>query len=308
MSLEQPFHEGELAVQAKAGEAENAILNSRMIAASIMLPALPFMARQPWVILGGPDAEGHLWCSALVGEAGMVAPNPAGTEVRFDLQKAPVHPANPLFAGLTPGRALGGLFIELATRRRLRVNGKVAGISPEQLHLAVEESFPNCPKFIQKRTFEGVSGKPAATLESRTGSSLGKIEQAWIQAADTLFLATFHPERGADSSHRGGKPGFVAVVDGTTLRLPDYPGNSLFQSFGNLEVDARMGMLIPDFGTGNLLHLSGTARVDWGVADPEGRTGGTGRFLTFRLERWAVTPPAAGSPRWSFVEASSFNV
>ncbi|HJV91630.1 MAG TPA: pyridoxamine 5'-phosphate oxidase family protein [Holophagaceae bacterium] len=299
--IEHPFHEGELAVQAKAGEADNAVLNSRMIAATIMRPALPFMAKQPWAILGGPDAEGHLWCSALVGEPGFVAPSAEGTEVRFDLAMAPVHPANPLLADLTPGRMLGGLFIELATRRRLRVNGTVTGHSATELHLAITESFPNCPKFIQKRTFEGLTGATPPTLEVREGTDLGTAEQAWIQGADTLFLTTLHPERGADSSHRGGPAGFVEVVDATTLRLPDYAGNSLFQSFGNLEVDPRVGLLVPDFRTGALLHLSGTAQVHWGGG------AGTGRTLEVRIQRWRVVPPTLGSPRWTFVDASPFN-
>ncbi|HJW33483.1 MAG TPA: pyridoxamine 5'-phosphate oxidase family protein [Holophagaceae bacterium] len=304
--MRDPFHEGELAAQAKAGEADNAILNSRMIADAIMLPALPFMTKQPWAILGGPDAAGQLWCSALVGEPGFVSPDAQGTLVGFDLGRAPFHPANPLFKGLQAGRPLGGLFIELATRRRLRVNGTVTALSPEALVLAVRESFPNCPKFIQKRAFEGLQGE-STDAGPRQGTSLGDAEATWIQGADTLFLTTIHPERGADTSHRGGAPGFVTVVDAATLRLPDYPGNSLFQSFGNLEVDPRMGLLIPDFRTGHLLHLSGTARVDWKVDDPEGRTGGTGRFLTFHLERWALTPPAVGSPRWTFLEASPLN-
>ena len=308
MSLQDPFHEGELAAQAKAGEADNAILNSRMIAESIMLPALPFMAKQPWAILGGPDAAGHLWCSALVGDPGFVSPDDQGTLVGFDLTRAPFHPANPLYPRLQAGNPLGGLFIELATRRRLRVNGTVTATSPEALVLAVRESFPNCPKFIQKRVSEGVQDDAAAPVEPREGARLGPEEQTWIRSADTLFLTTIHPERGADTSHRGGRPGFVEVVDPTTLRMPDYPGNSLFQSFGNLEVDPRMGLLIPDFRTGNLLHLSGTARVIWNAPDPEGRTGGTGRFLEFRLERWALTPPVGGSPRWSFLEASPLNI
>lgn len=299
--IDQPFHEGELAVQARAGEADNAVLNSRMIASTIMLPALPFMAKQPWAILGGPDAAGHLWCSALVGEVGFVAPNAEGREVRFDLTQAPVHPANPLLADLTPGRMLGGLFIELATRRRLRVNGVVSDLSERALGLAVTESFPNCPKFIQKRTFEGFAGTAREPQEVREGLALGPAEQAWIQGADTLFLTTLHPEPGADTSHRGGPAGFVEVVDPHTLRLPDYAGNSLFQSFGNLEVDPRVGLLVPDFATGALLHLSGTAQVLWGG------TAGTGRALEVRIQRWRVVPPVVGSPRWTFVEASPFN-
>jgi hypothetical protein len=202
----------------------------------------------------------------------------------------------------------GALFIELATRRRLRVNGRITAASAEALVIAVEESFPNCPKFIQKRSYDGVPSEAAAPMAVRRGAALGVAEQARVRMADTLFLATVHPERGVDASHRGGRPGFVEVVDERTLRLPDYPGNGLFNSFGNLAVDPRMGMLIPDFGSGELLHLSGTAQVLWDAPDPEDRSGGTGRFLEFRVAEWMLTPPAAGAPRWSFLEASPYNI
>lgn len=250
-----------------------------------------------------------MWCSALVGESGFIAPSEEGKEVTFDLRRAPFHPDNPLFSTLAKGRALGALFIELATRRRLRVNGQVASMSAERLQLAVEESFPNCPKFIQKRSIEiQTSPQEAPTSEARRGLTLGERERAWIRAADTFFMSTAHPTRGADTSHRGGKPGFVEVVDARTLRLPDYPGNSLFQSFGNLEVDARIGVLFPAFDSGELLHLSGTAHVIWHADDPEGRTGGTGRFLEITVETWVVTPPASQAPRWTFLEASPHNL
>lgn len=302
------FHEGEVAVQQRAGEHHNAILNSRLITSTIMPQALPFVSAQPWAILGGPDPKGQMWCSALVGKPGFADPAPGGAEVRFDLRLAPVHSANPLLASLSPGRALGSLFIDLTSRRRLRVNGKVREASTERLCLAVEESFPNCPKFIQKRTISGVQSQSVAESGSRQGQTLSSAEVAWIMAADTLFLATMHPERGADASHRGGRPGFVEVLNERTLRLPDYPGNSFFQSFGNLEIDARMGMLIPSFETGAMLHLSGWSRVIWNAEGPEGNTGGTGRFFEFNLEQWALTPPLEGSPRWSFLEASPFNI
>jgi len=296
MTIQDPFHEGERAVQERAGEVHTASLNGGMIASAIMPGAIPFIAKQPWVILGGADSEGRLWCSALIGEAGFMAATPEGREVHMDLSRAPVHPSNPLLASHPVGRLTGALFIELATRRRLRVNGRIAEATPEILHLAVEESFPNCPKFIQKRTFDGMHGNPSAHVEARHGARLGMMERARITAADTLFLATLHPERGVDASHRGGHPGFVEVVDDITLRLPDYPGNGLFNSFGNLAVDARMGMLIPAFDTGELLHLSGTARVVWDAQDPEGRTAGTNRFLEFRVDHWVLTPPVAGAP------------
>lgn len=302
------FHEGEIAVQQRAGEHHNAILNSRLITSTIMPQALSFVSAQPWAVLGGPDPEGRMWCSALVGKPGFADPAPGGADLRFDLRLAPVHSANPLLAGLSPGRPLGSLFIDLTSRRRLRVNGRVKEVSTEGLRMAVEQSFPNCPKFIQKRTVSGVQGESiGAESGPRQGQALHAAEVAWIMAADTLFLSTMHPERGADASHRGGRSGFVEVLNERTLRLPDYPGNSFFQSFGNLEIDPRMGMLIPSFETGAMLHLSGWSRVIWGAEDPEDRTGGTGRFLEFNLEQWTLTPPVEGGPHWSFVEASPFN-
>lgn len=301
------FHDGERAVQRRAGETAQAELNSRMIAPSIMAGALPFIARQPWAILGGADAEGRLWASALVGGAGFAQAAPDGSALDFELDRAPTHPEDPLLASHPLGQARGSLFIELATRRRLRVNGRIAEAPPGRLRLAVEEAFPNCPKYIQKRSFEGAAAPAGSTLQARRGEELGAPEQAAIASSDTGFLATVHPERGVDLSHRGGRPGFIEVLDAATLRLPDYPGNGLFQSFGNLEVDPRLGLLLPDFRSGAQLHLSGRGRLLWDQPDPEGRSAGTGRFLEIRIERWVLTPPAAAAPRWSFPEASPYN-
>ena len=307
MSISNPFHDGELAVQERAGQRDTAILNSRMIADAIMPQALAFIENQPWAILGGPDAQGRLWCSTLLGEPGFMEPSRDGREIRFDLQKAPVHPADPLLGSLTSGQALGALFIELATRRRLRANGHVGGIAPDQLLLSVNESFPNCPRFIQPRAFEGSAPPSDLPALPRSGQSLGQAEKALIQQADTFFLASLHPERGVDASHRGGKPGFMEVIGDSLLRVPDYPGNGLFQTFGNLAVDARSGWVVPDFATGGQLQLSGQARVVWDDPDPLARTAGTHRFLELDVTRWCWTPPAHGAPRWTFMDYSPLN-
>jgi predicted pyridoxine 5'-phosphate oxidase superfamily flavin-nucleotide-binding protein len=94
-----------------------------------------------------------------------------------------------------------------------------------------------------------------------------------------FFLGTVNPERGADASHRGGAPGFVRV-DGPGLWWPDYPGNNLFNSFGNLAVDPETALLFLDFTTGRTLHLSGTTEIEWGAP---GRPGDDGRIARFTV-------------------------
>ncbi|HJU84574.1 MAG TPA: pyridoxamine 5'-phosphate oxidase family protein [Holophagaceae bacterium] len=288
-----PFHEGERAVQARAGETATALLDAPMIGTSIMPGALPFIARQAWAVLAGFDAARRLWCSALVGEPGFAAASADGTELRFDLRRAPVHPDNPLLTSHPVDRPAGALFLEPATRRRLRVNGRISESTPDELRLEVAEAFPNCPKFIRPRDLDGLRRRPPAPVEARRGSGVDGDLASRLAAADTVFLATLHPERGVDASHRGGPPGFLEVLDERTLRLPDFAGNGLFQSFGNLAVDPRAALFLPDFERGDLLHLTGGAEVVFDDPDPARRSGGTQRFLVFHVDRWVLIPPPA---------------
>ena len=114
----------------------------------------------------------------------------------------------------------------------------------------------------------------------RRGTGLTDEDRALIRAADTFLLGTTHPERGNDASHQGGTPGFVRVGDGQ-LWWSDYPGNNMFNSFGNLAVDPAAALLFADFGTGQTLHLSGTASVEWPGPGTAGDDGGTGRRVWF---------------------------
>lgn len=286
MRIEDPFHPGERAVQARTGELDAALLNAGMIADAIPQGAWPFLTRQPWVILGGEGVEGRIWCSALMADPGFAAAEDGGAALSLDLRHARIHSADPLLQGLKAGQRLGLLFLEPPTRRRLRVNGRLSEAGPERLRLSVDEAFPNCPRHVRPRTFEG----GASGGETRMGSELDATARRLITAADTLFLGTSHSGRGFDTSHRGGDPGFVEVLGEQRLRLPDYAGNSLFQSFGNLEADPRIGLFIPDFATGAQLHLSGTARVLFDAPDPEGRSIDTGRFLEVAIDAWRLTP------------------
>lgn len=135
---------------------------------------------------------------------------------------------------------------------------------------------------------------------------MNEAQKQLLSETDVLILATGHPERGTDASHRGGNAGFVEVVDGKTLRVPDYVGNSMFNTIGNLLVDPHFGMLIPDFVSGRLLQLTGTAKIDWNAREPEHKTGGTHRVVEYRVDAWRETTlPMRLEVR--FVDYSPFN-
>jgi len=68
------------------------------------------------------------------------------------------------------------------------------------------------------------------------------VQGSIITWADTFFAASVHAERGLGVSHRGGNTGFVKVLDEQILRIPDYPGDSLLNTFGNLTVNPKAVM------------------------------------------------------------------
>lgn len=104
-----------------------------------------------------------------------------------------------------------------------------------------------------------------------------------IASSDTFFLGTSHPSRGSDASHRGGPPGFVRVESPDRLWWPDFPGNNMFNSYGNLAVDDEAALLFVDFDTGAALHVTGTARVRWTAPGAAGDDGGVGRNVAFSV-------------------------
>ncbi|MBI5039672.1 MAG: pyridoxamine 5'-phosphate oxidase family protein, partial [Gammaproteobacteria bacterium] len=149
-------------------------------------------------------------------------------------------------------------------------------------------------------------GTNAAYEATRRGSLLTPDQQTWIGQADTLFVASAHPEYGADASHRGGKPGFVEVMSPRCLRIPDYAGNSMFNTLGNFECFPHAGLAFVDFEHGRLLQLSGRPAIRWDVADSYRRTGGTGRFWDLEIEAWQESKLAL-QLNWEFLDYSRFN-
>ena len=169
--------------------------------------------------------------------------------------------------------------------------------------MRVAQAYSNCPKYIQARAIESETSAPNSPAASST--LLNGSQKSWIERADTLFIASIHPERGADASHRGGAPGFLRIVDDETLLLPDYSGNNMFNTYGNLAVDPRVGLLFIDFEAGHALHLSGAAELVWDK-DQLSTLPGAERALRIHIES-VIERPNALSIHWGQPVASPFN-
>ena len=152
--ISQPiWHAGELAWQKQLGFAEQmAAVGARAIRDAMPDQHRTFFAQLPFILAGYENAAGQVWASLLSGPPGFVfSPDPR--RLRIDIVPAA---ADPIAAALQPGHALGLLGIELPTRRRNRANGRVELVDETGFVLAVEQSYGNCPKYIEKRELRRV--------------------------------------------------------------------------------------------------------------------------------------------------------
>jgi uncharacterized protein len=296
------FHSGELAVQLRAGEKAIADRHSQLILGTILEAAKPFLEDQFMVVLASTDSEGAAWSSILYGYPGFAYAT-GDSSLHIDVSERDT--SDPIWANILQNPEIGLLFIDLGSRRRYRINGQVESMEENGLNIAVSEAFPNCPKYIQKRQLTSIAERLVST---DTASGIGINEQIapLIRNADTLFVATSNAQSGADASHRGGEPGFVQIVDGNTLRIPDFSGNSLYSTLGNIETNPNTGICIPDFTGQKLLQLTGQARILWDQDDPENLTGGTKRFWELKIDRW-VLRHIPQYLEWEFLAKSPFN-
>jgi predicted pyridoxine 5'-phosphate oxidase superfamily flavin-nucleotide-binding protein len=294
------FHEGERAVQARAGvDAESRRLG-RGISRDIPEGAEPFLETQRLAVLAGADDAGRVWASLVTGDPGFItAPDPGTLRLA-----AAIPGADPLSPALSPDRPLGVLVLDPERRRRLRVNGHVSDVSPDAIVIRTAEVFGNCPKYIQARAAQDDSRHDRADV-ARRSRALTPAQRLAIGRADTFFLASVHAGTGADASHRGGAPGFVEVLDDRRLRVPDYAGNNMFQTLGNIAADPRVGLLFVDFDTGTTLQLTGRARILWERAE-YAELAGALRAVEVEIDE-AVEIAGHGPLGWRFLEYSPFN-
>jgi uncharacterized protein len=86
-------------------------------------------------------------------------------------------------------------------------------------------------------------------------------DRRFIQRCSMFFIATADAGGHPDCSYKGGLPGFVRVLDDRTLAIPDYDGNGMYRTWGNVLLNPHVGLLFLDFERPNRLRVNGTARV-----------------------------------------------
>lgn len=256
MSTAATYHPGESAAHDLAGLADQAEHSRAAIGGAFPAASVDFLAAQPMLVLAAADADGRTFVTPLTGAPGFVTVTGGRT---LDVATRP-RPGDPLRTALQGPAQVGILALEPDSRRRMRVNGRAVPTS-NGISVTADQVYANCPKYISKRAPHPLD--PASGGDARVSTSLDPGQQRLVAAADTFFVGTRSARGDADASHRGGDPGFVQVHDAATLSWPDYVGNAMMMTLGNLLQEPSAGLLFVDWTTGGALQVTGRARIDW---------------------------------------------
>jgi ferredoxin-NADP reductase len=239
------------------------------------------IAASPLVAFGALDGEGRPWTTVLGGERGFSRPIQQGflgAKSLVDRNHDPVVEAllgpAPPEGELVPREVpLSALSVDLENRDRVKIAGRLiagvinsqggtgSGVGELEMAVLVKETLGNCPKYMNKKVIR--EHLPSPELVSDT-LPLPKEAINLIEKADMFFLTTAHGAA-MDTNHRGGPPGFIRVArnspDEVVVVYPEYSGNRLYESLGNLYLNPKIGIAVPDFDTSDVLYLTGTTKI-----------------------------------------------
>ncbi|MEP1586119.1 MAG: pyridoxamine 5'-phosphate oxidase family protein [Tateyamaria sp.] len=256
------FHEGERSLHKKLDiEERQHELGLRMVRDHMPDQHREFFAQIETVHIGAVDSKGHPWAITRTGAPGFMA-SPDNKTLAISSEPLSGEPAD---LNLAIGAKTSIVGIEFETQRRNRLNTTINATTNGTLSFHVDQSYGNCPKYIQIRN--KTPNGPSTPQAPVTSATLTAADQKQIAQADTLLIASRaadlgdDPRDGVDINHRGGMPGFVTVLDDKTIQFPDYKGNSFYNTYGNILTDNRVGLQFVDFETGTLLNIKGTAEL-----------------------------------------------
>ena len=263
-AFDMPYHDGEIDVQRRLGVHERSARMGRMMIRDHLVDQhRKFYADLTFLIVGAADDRGRVWASALGGAPGFLStPN----DKTLSVAMTPAE-GDPLAEALKPGADIGVLGLMPETRRRNRMTGRIGEVRPYGFDINVLQSFGNCPQYIQARTV-APAGFRAISPEVKIADRFDEAAVRQISEADALFIASAYrngdaAQEGADASHRGGKPGFVKVLNDRSFVFPDFRGNNAFNTIGNIVKNPKTGFLFIDFQTGDMLTMTGEAEIIW---------------------------------------------
>lgn len=301
------FHSGELRLQQQVGKREHIDkLSQRLMLDYMTDEHREFFMELEYIFLGAVDNNGQPHACIVTGPTRFVSsPDPQTLIINTGDRGQ-----NPAFNALGLAQPVGILGIDLSNRRRNRMHGRISALDESSITITVVQSYGNCPKYISLRE---VSERGVSSIQDivSNNSELDAKATALIKAADTFFIASYvsdgsgAPYEGVDVNHRGGKPGFVSIDSPTLLTIPDYKGNNLFNTFGNLLLNPQAGVLFIDFQTGDQLHIHARATLIESE-DVISRYPGAQRLLQLQID--SVSQKVSATPlRWRFVDASPFS-
>ncbi len=304
--MEEIFSKGELYVQELAGEAEIAQTRTHMAQNNRLDNfSARFIQSQLLFNITSINENDQVWISFLIGKPNLIEIIDAFTiRINKTLIISPLEDV--FFENIKVNKQVGLLFIDWETSRRFRLNGKIVE-DENYLTINIQEIYGICPKYIQKRSFQ-YTNKIVKVFNLKKGTEITNNQKLLIEKANTFFLGTRGLSNKADASHKGGKAGFVKFINNNTLKIPDYSGNSMFNSLGNIYENPNSGLVFFDYESNKMLQLTGKGEIMFHQKNKLDlkESGNTGRFWLFKIEHWILTENP-NQVHWSFINYSPFN-
>jgi uncharacterized protein len=294
------YHSGELHLQRLSGVTEIA----DKIAKMMIVDHLPeqhqlFFKLLNSLYIASVDESEKPWASIITGAPGFIH---TVNEKHLHIQAQPVA-GDKLIENIANHKKIGLLGLEHHTRRRNRAAGELLKFNESGLHLKVNQAFGNCPKYIQARQAHIINARPSPSDNSKQIFKNMNYEcQQLISQSDTFFIASYQPDKnhkGADISHRGGKPGFVQTPSNNTLIFDDFSGNNLYMTLGNLHNHPYAGLLFINYNNGDLWQIQCEASI---IETPHKTHS---RQISLNINQ-VIKLPQALNIKWQFLEYSKF--
>ena len=118
-----------------------------------------------------------------------------------------------------------------------------------------------CTIVQEPSRFNDEFGEMSLRAKVKVKGEMSEFVQKFIQASPFVVMASSDPEGNCDASPKGGKPGFVKVIDSTRLLMPDVAGNRLFQSYQNMDSNPHVGLLFMIPGVNDTVRVNGAVTI-----------------------------------------------